>query len=136
MAKKFDAQVESIVTATKERMNAVVRDSVQQVIDDAQTPVTKGGRMRVDIGFLRASGQASLEGMPSGPTRPDDGFPKNDVDLIVANFEVGKTLWFGWTAHYAKYREAKDAFLGIAVQNWQQYVNNSVKKLKKAIKSS
>ena len=36
----------------------------------------EGGRMRVDTGFLRASGQLSFNGMPTGPSiKPADAAP-------------------------------------------------------------
>lgn len=126
MSKKFDAQVDDFVKETKKRLTALAREANQRLIDDAQTPTAKGGRMRVDTGFLRLSGQLSFSGMPSGPIRPAVGqkyeWDSSTVTASLGTLEIGATLYFGWTANYAKYREGYDGFLGGAVQNWQMIV--------------
>jgi hypothetical protein len=123
---KFSAQVDKIVLATKKRQLALMRQSLQETVDVAQTPVAKGGRMRVDTGFLRASGQSSLNGMPTGPQRGAEGgaynWKENQTELTLAGMDLGSTFFFGWTANYAKYREAFDGFLETAVQGWPQRV--------------
>ncbi len=138
MAKTFTAQINEIIKLTDARITAVVRQSTQEIVDIAQKPVAKGGKMRVDTGFLRASGQMSLSGMPSGPTRPADDAkpgqyqPNNATVLLsLGNFKLGQTIYFGWTANYAKYREIYDGFLGAAVQQWPSIVAKNVAKVKK-----
>lgn len=138
MAKTFSAQIDDIVKLTDAKITAVVRQSVQEVIDIAQTPLAKGGKMRVDTGFLRASGQMSLSGMPSGPTRPDNdakpgqySYNAATVLLNLGKFKVGQTIYFGWTANYAKYREVYDGFLASAVKNWPAIVEKNVRKVSK-----
>ncbi|RUW55657.1 hypothetical protein EOA32_00925 [Mesorhizobium sp. M1A.F.Ca.ET.072.01.1.1] len=107
-------------------------------MDIAQTPVAKGGRMRVDTGFLRASGQASLNGVPTGPVRPEAGktysYNENSVIAALSKLRFGANFFFGWTANYAKYREAYDGFLEGALQRWQQTVNEVVAEIKARIK--
>lgn len=140
MAQRFSAQIDAIILKTEKRMTALVRTATQEVIDQAQTPVSKGGRMRVDTGFLRASGQMSLTGMPSGPVRPDtsaaSSYDYSDATVItqLGNVRLGDTIHFGWTAEYAQYRETYDGFLGAAVQNWQQIVNDAAEKIKRRIR--
>lgn len=144
MAKTFTAQVDEIVTKTNKRMEALIRMSVQDVIDEAQTPVGKGGKMRVDTGFLRASGQLSFDGMPTGPVRGDktapNSYPSPDkysstaTVLQLANFKVGMSVYFGWTANYAKYREAYDGFLVSAVAKWQEIVSKNAAAIMARIK--
>ena len=97
--------------------------------------------MRVDTGFLRASGQASLNGAPTGPGRPSKGATagqfgdgsKNDpqIEATIGKLKFGATLYFGWTANYARYREAYDGFLISALQNWQQTVNGVIAEAKR-----
>jgi hypothetical protein len=133
------ADLEKIISVCEKRTTAVVRMSVQDVINDAQTPTGKGGRMRVDTGFLRASGQASLTGMPTGPSRGelkekhayDDGNrpPDPSVELSVNTMQPGDKLYFGWTANYAKYRELYDGFLEGAVMNWPDYVAKNTREM-------
>lgn len=132
----FTAQVQDIVTNTEAKLLAVFRESFQRTVDIAQTPQGKGGRMRVDTGFLRASGAASLSGMPAGPSRNESGAPvasperfREDasVAVAIANLSIGETIYFGWTADYARYREYQDGFLRLATQRWQATVDEVVK---------
>lgn len=130
----FSASVDAWVKESEERLLAVARQSVQDVIDEAQTPTGKGGKMRVDTGFLRASGRLSLNGMPSGPVRGDKD-SQHDWNPTIATAEIGKlqlgmSAFFGWTAEYAIYREAYDGFLYGAIQNWQKIVDKNVAALK------
>ncbi len=136
----FVSTVDEFIAKSIARMEAVSKTAIQSVIDDAQTPVAKGGRMRVDTGFLRASGQASLNGFPTGPdTKPKDAtknqfeFQDQGVLLVLGELKMGDSFFWGWTANYAKYREAHDAFLDLAVQRWQEYVNAAVEVAKRKI---
>lgn len=142
----FTAQVDEIVAKTEKRMNALARESIQRTIDIAQTPVGKGGKMRVDTGFLRASGQPSYNGMPMGETRGEvagegeDAKPVNydytgaAAIVALAKLQIGATFYFGWTAAYAKYREAYDGFLEAAVQKWPDTVRAVTEEIKARIK--
>lgn len=125
----FSATVADFVAATEKRMTALAMQSTQDLIELVQTPVAKGGKMRVDTGFLRASGQVSLTGLPSGPAKgdPDKKYAWNDVNAIAdfAGFTLGKTIYFGWTANYAPMREAYDGFLISGIQMWQTIVNRN-----------
>ena len=134
---KLETQVADFVATNDKRMLALMRLSLQDVVNDALTPVGKGGRMRVDTGFLRASGQPSLSGMPTGPARgsptgkyePDSGV----LSLTLAKMELGQTFYFGWTANYAKYREAYDGFLEGALQKWSKFVEKNTEEIRKRI---
>lgn len=140
MAEKFSVSIEKFADKAQARTLAVAQMSIQNVIDDAQLSVAKGGRMRVDTGFLRASGTASLNGMPSGPVRGDSKIPdfyspdSQSVTLTLAQFKLGQTFWFGWTANYARAREAKDAFLRLAAQRWPEFVASNTRKAKERFK--
>lgn len=136
--KTYSAKVDAWIGKSRQRMLAVFRSSVQQVINDAQLPAAKGGNMRVDTGFLRASGAASLTGVPSGPSRADASgsfeYDAGSVDLVILGAGLRDTIWFGWTAQYARAREKEDGFLRLAAQGWQQAVFSSVAKVKGSIK--
>lgn len=136
---KLETQIADIVAASDKRMLALMRQSLQDVVNDAQTPTAKGGRMRVDTGFLRASGQASIGSMPTGPVRGDpDGtylFEENSVITTLAKLELGQTFFFGWTANYARYREAYDGFLEVALQKWQKIVDRNTETIRQRVKS-
>lgn len=133
------ATVDAFIKESEARMIAIARQSIQNVINDAQHAVAKGGRMRVDTGFLRASGQASYNGMPSGPGRGERKEKDSYTDTTAAavlklgDLEIGSTFHFGWSANYARYREAYDGFLEGAVQKWQQFVTANTNELRKRI---
>lgn len=141
---KATAATTAFVNETIKRMRACALQSIQELIDYVQTPVAKGGKMRVDTGFLRASGQTSLTGMPSGPGIGRKRSPEDAPESILyealskaaaiaqlQDFQIGQTIYFGWTARYAKYREAYDGFLISGIQNWQSIVNRVCAKIAK-----
>lgn len=126
----FASDVQSWVRKTEQRMLAVMRGGILDTVNQSQVTVSNGGRMRVDTGFLRASGRASLQGMPEGNgTRPADAKPGQygwDSDSVVATvmaMKLGDTFTFGWVANYAEARELHDGFLVTAAQNWQSNVS-------------
>lgn len=137
----FQADVDKIVVNTEKRMLMVMKQSLMNAINEMQTPVSKGGKMRVDTGFLRASAQASLNGVPNGPSQKpkdalkgqyDDGnrsYP--EIETTIGQMQFGSTLFFGWTANYAKYREAYDGFAYSTIQRWQQIVDAVVAEAKR-----
>ena len=121
----------------QKRMRAVYRDSVEEVAEDANTPVAKGGNMRVATGFLRNSQAFALGGLPSGPTQNESGGPVNSrigdgpVE-ILGSWRPGNTVFVGWTAGYARFREAKDGFMRLAAQKWNSIVRRNATKAKRA----
>jgi hypothetical protein len=137
MVKKFSAQIDDFITKSEKRMVALVRASVEELVDRTQTPTGRGGRMRIDTGFLRASGQMQLNGLPSGPSRNIDGenfeWDRQNITLTLASVDLGDRVFFGWTADYAIYRETYDGFLGANVQNWQQIVDAKVLEMRQRI---
>lgn len=134
---KFSAVVDEWVLKSERRMDAIMKQSAQEVINEAQTPVAKGGHMRVDTGFLRASGSVSLNGLPSGPSRPaapGGTYEPADISLEIAKAKLGDTIFFGWVANYARAREAKDGFARLAAQNWSKIVARVTAQAKARIK--
>jgi hypothetical protein len=120
---RFAASVAGFGARATQRATAILRESAQRLIEEAQTPTAKGGKMRVDTGFLRASGQASLTGLPYGPSDKSEAPGQFDYTFVLAQAQLGGTIWFGWTANYAIYREFHDGFMRSAAQNWQSIVN-------------
>lgn len=143
----FTEVVSNFVAETEEKGLAIIKTATQAVIKEAQTPVAKGGKMRVDTGFLRSSGIALVGGIPSGPTvgrarlpgevgplpqyAVKEDSPGRNVSVALIKLKAGETFYFGWTARYAKHREARDAFLASAVQKWQSFIDAAVGRLKK-----
>lgn len=96
-------------------------------IENPNLPGKGGGKMPVDTGFLRASGQLSLNGMPQGPIRGDPNqssyeWDRDQVELTLSGVEIGDTLFFGWSAIYANKMETYYGFLASAVQRWNEIV--------------
>lgn len=134
------ADIEDFVAVSEKRMLAIMRQSIQDTVDNAQVPVAKGGRMRVDTGFLRASGSGSLVGMPTGPGRGELTAPNSysyDGEPLVGvlgKMKFGDTFHFGWVANYARYRELYDGFLEAALRNWARIVAINTDTLRQRIK--
>ena len=141
----FTTKIDEIVVNTQARLLAVVRTAISNVVDDAQTPVAKGGKMRVDTGFLRSTGLADVGKVPIGPSvSPDHAttqYPRRGkaqsytydgqfLNIALSKMKIGDTFYFGWTANYAKYREAYDGFLESALQKWQTHVDNAITRLR------
>jgi hypothetical protein len=126
----LSADIDKIIANTEKRMLLVMKQSLINAINEMQTPVSKGGKMRVDTGFLRASGQASLNGMPSGLDRPAEGQTYNwegsKAEATIGGMQIGAVLYWGWSANYARYREAYDGFLYSTIQRWQQIVDKVI----------
>lgn len=137
---KFTATIDAFVARNQPVLRAIQNESVKRVIQGAQLSDDKGGRMRVDTGFLRGSGQMSLNGMPVGPSRkPDDAikddprfeFSASPIALALATAPVGAEIFFGWTANYARYREQQDGFLRVEVARWPTIVDQVTKEMKR-----
>lgn len=99
--------------------------------------------MRIDTGFLRASIQAALGTLPSGPTRGQKGVSYPNP-LPAAGEAVAATLlrwdpmtevpfFVGWTANYARIREVRDGFLRTATGKWDIIVKTETQKVRSAI---
>lgn len=140
MAKSFSAQVSAIVLRHKELVDAVMRESIGDLTEEMQLTKAKGGNMPLDTGFLRATGQLSLSGMPSGPTRPpEDAAPGSipySADVAIAKLagvKAGVRVFWGWTAVYARKQNLYNGFRDKPLQNWQKIVNAVIRRLAKRI---
>jgi hypothetical protein len=125
VAGKFSAAVGAWVLASEQRMAAVMKESVQRLVTQIQNPIGHGGWMPVDTGFLRASFQLSLDGVPTGVTE-NTGAPvaydASATTRVLLKWSVGQTIYGGWTANYAVYMEAYYAFARRGMQNWANIV--------------
>lgn len=143
--KSFSASVDAFVQQSKERMEVMQRFALADMINDMQLTTEKGGLMRVDTGFLRASGRGSLESWPSGNgVKPADApvgqytgiyddYDGTALNAVLIDMKLGDTFYWGWIADYASTREVYDGFMDAALQNWQIYVNTAVKRVKREV---
>jgi len=126
----------SVAGAIAKGLGSTGRGKKRQFVQGPVSPsmVGKGGRMRVDTGFLRASGQSSVNGVPTGPTRPEKGktyeWSSKTTEAIISGMKYGATFFWGWTASYAIYREAYDAFMYTVIQRWQNIVDDVIAQAK------
>lgn len=146
MAKlSFSAQVAAFAEKIPGACEAVFKESVQEVVSDMQTPIGSGGRMRVDTGFLRKSLLGSTASMPS--INPNNkpvagasyGYDEGQIEAVILGADISDTLYFGYTAAYAAYREygtngqAPDAFVRSAAQRWDMIVDAKANELKRRL---
>ena len=130
----FSAQVNAWVNAQPARMKAVRAEAAQRTVEIMQTPVAKGGRLRVDTGFLRASlvgtiGQGSFtpRDKPEGAT--SFSYDAGAINLVIAGAAPSDAITVGYVARYAAAREygargqPGDAFVRLASQQWQRVVS-------------
>lgn len=146
----FSEQIAAFNRKAEKRLRAAGRDAVQMTLAEA-SEVRPKGRMRVDTGFNRSSLQASLDGMPSGPTTNEndtdygdgerEGLPAKQVagepvgiTLLRWDPNTGKPFFAGWTSSYAVYREYQDGYLRGAVENWDQHVERAAKEAQRRIR--
>ncbi len=149
MAKlSFSATVAAFAEKIEGAVEAVFKESVQEVVEVMQKPEGEGGRMHVDTGFLRASLMASTAAMPAinsgknpapGAGKNSYGFDFDQIEAVILGADVNDTLFFGYTAAYAVHREfgsngqAPDAFVRSAAQQWQGIVDRKATELKRRL---
>lgn len=130
----FAAQVSDWVKATKQRQEAVYKESAQRVVAVMQTPKGAGGNLRVDTGFLRASLVATTSAsMPPFRENPGGGakvsYDPMQINLVIAGADIETPITVVYTANYARHREygargqAPDRFVALAAQQWGRIVN-------------
>lgn len=141
----FTATIEDWVKETEARMLAVTRDSLNVMINDMQQRDSDGGLMRVDTGFLRLTGKAALNTIPSGPSQKPKDAPVGQYTgvydtwdgqtllAVLMDMKLGDTFYWGWTAAYAPVRETYDGFMDRPMQNWQGYIDSSTNRLRDRI---
>lgn len=154
MAKSFADQVGAFVAKSQGLMRAAYQESAQEVIERAQTPKAKGGNMPVKDGFLRNSGQGTLNSPATAATKKPKGYSSVDwtadeVVLVINRAELTDTIFFVWTAEYAarmeygfvgqdslgrNYNQSGNGFLRLAVQQWPQIVERVGKRIEKSSK--
>lgn len=136
---KASDQVRAFKNKVHKRYRAIARTAVLETNNLAQVTVGEGGRLRVLTGFLRASNAGASGARPSGPTRgeKDKNYPVGSyVGEPVAVALLGwdpisqEPFFVGWTANYARYREAHDGFMRGAVEMWPETVKKARKKVR------
>lgn len=135
----FSAQVNSWVTQTKERLEAVRNIAVQitfnQVLDSWPT----------DTGFsknsfnVNTSGFAALKTNPY-PSQKAQGKPPIineavDYQFVLLGADLEDTIYGSFSANYAIHIETDLGLVRLAAQNWQENVNAAVQQVRQASSS-
>ena len=127
MAKTFSAQIEDWARLTESKMRRVTQQSIQDVMRIAQTPVSQGGNMPVDLEFLRESLVSSLDGA-------DVAEGIDSYTLAIAGMKLGQPMRFAWTAEYAIPRhyavgvgQGGGLWRDLAAAQWQDIVTKNAK---------
>lgn len=125
----FSAQIDAWVRKTETRKLAVLRESTQRVVAQAQS------RIPVDTGFARASIRASLSEMPPivkdshGEEGQTYGYDSGEVSTVIAGAQLGDTIYIGWTAAYVgalengHSKQAPSGFVAVSALEWPRIVN-------------
>ena len=133
----FADQIGKWVKDVEGAFMAIARESTQEVIDKAQTTRAKGGNMPVLTGFLWNSGRTNIGSPPMGPGKGDPKgtyvFNPQTVEADIARWQRGQTMYFGWTAAYARDQEVKNGFAATAAQDWSNIVKRNEAKVKKRL---
>lgn len=133
MTDSFTTTVDEFVVDTEEKMLAVLRTAIQSTVQEAQTTRDEGGKMPFLTGFLRSSGAAAVNQIPSGPTKGETTvtYSWNGTPLVsaLAQLSLNDTFVFGWTAVYANVQNIRYGYLDAALQNWQINVDKAVSKI-------
>ena len=108
--KSLQAQLDSWATATQARTEAVIKTTVQDMVEEMQKPQARGGLMPIDTGFLRNSGEFSVPLLSWKP--------------------ASEVITWGWTAHYAPYMDARYGFFRLPLQRFPDFVSNALAKVK------
>ena len=146
---RYEAYSEAVF---KDATQATVAE-MQKVGPNARDPSAgEGGRMPVDLGFLRASLMASTAAMPVMDKKAPEGrtpvpYSPDDVNLIIRNAEIGKPIFVGFTAVYARrvnygftgqdklgreYNQEGRLFVEHAAEQWSELVAKSEAKARAA----
>lgn len=129
----FSANVSKWVQETKVRQTAVYRESAQRVIEEMQRPVSQGGNLPVDTGYLRASllvtTSGALPGLTNNPGGAAFAYDTGQTSLVIAGAEINEPITAAYGASYARHvnygaaGRAPRQFVGLAAQQWPRIVS-------------
>ena len=136
----FSAKVDDWARKSEARVDAVRRQSVQELTEVILTPKAKGGNLRVDTGFLRSSWLGSTAAMPKAnrekPSGDNFDWDSASYAVTIANWKAGQTFYAGFGANYAAAREygargqPADLMVKLGVQRWQQIVEQVAREMR------
>lgn len=145
----FSATINSWVAETKERKDLVFQEAAELLLAEVVRPGPSvanpggsgGGNMPIDTGFLAASlqvrigdGLAVLVGNP-GETGKTYSYDAAATTLVINGAKFGDTITASFAAEYAIVMEARYAFVALAAQRWQQFVDTASQTAEASVRS-
>lgn len=112
MSKSFTAQIEDFAKLTKTNMEYVAKQSIQDVLEAAQTTqlgMTKGATS-FEVGKIPVAEAELVNSLTSEGATGADSYT-----VAIAGMEIGDVLRFAWTASHAMPME-----LGFTAKNGRQ----------------
>lgn len=126
MARYRFADLDQAVFKYEKRIDFTLRYAVERLIEAAQLPKAKSGRMPIDTGALRASLLSELNGAP-GAIGPDS------YVFVAGAIKGGDFATFRWTVEYAyvvnhgRNGQPGAHFVEWAADQWQKFVSEGAK---------
>ncbi len=126
MTKYSFAQLDQAIAKYEDRLTFTLRYAVNKLIEAAQQPRAKGGRMPIKTGTLRRSLLSELNGAVGA-------LGADAYAFVVANMEGGDFAVFRWTAEYAwivnngRNGVPGAHFVEWAADQWQRFVNEGAR---------
>lgn len=140
------AQVDAKIAEVRRLIEATYQRAVDLTVEEMQRPVSEGGNMPTDTGFLRASMVAQLgdkltvtmQDLPEwarrrkakGDEKPALIFAFNGepVNLVIKRAGL-EPIVVGWSARYARHVQYKTRFRDLAIQRWPQFVDQAAREV-------
>ena len=129
--RKFIADVEAFAGKTADQMAEIFSLSFSDTLRTAQTPVSQGGDMPVDVGFLRNSLQIEING---NKQKGGDVFV-----LALSSFKIGDIVSASWGDENVGYAIPRHYMVGVgqggglwrdkAAQEWSRTVAANVRRV-------
>ncbi len=128
----FAATVDAWCTESADKLEKIWKESARELGSVASNGVP------VDIGFARASFQASTDSMPMiDPSKTNkEKRPATlnfgEISAVIASATFGQTIYLGWTAayilplEYGHSKQAPQGFARLAAAQWPSIVSGVV----------
>lgn len=126
-AASFKADLDRWVKKVNLRVETVHKPATMLLVEDVRRPVKAGGNMPVRKGNLRNSLEATINGGPSADIDITEDMmlsdPVGQISGVVNNSQLGQIVSLSFRANYANEQERKHAFVRLAAQKWDQFVD-------------
>lgn len=148
MVKSFTAQIRDLAKLTKQNMRYVATESIQDVLEAAQTPqlgITKGATSFVE-GKIPVAEADLINSLVSGLNGSVGAPSATSYTVAIGSMQLGDMARFAWTAEHAmrmehgftgtdalgrSYNQAGRHFVGANAAKFEEFVKARVREVKK-----